>query len=56
VGSNYDLLLINRKDNSIFANLPVEEGLDTNLEWNVTCKWRDIQNMKSSDVPVGIFE
>jgi len=55
VGGNYDLLFINDKDCSIYANVPIEEGLDSEVLWNVDIKWRDFDNPKSSDVPTGIF-
>jgi len=56
IGGNYDLLLINNKDCSIFANVPVEEGLDSEVLWKAMIKWRDRENPKTSDVPAGIFE
>jgi hypothetical protein len=55
VGGNYDLLFIQNKDVSIYANVPVEEGLDTEVLWNVTVEWQDIVNPKTSNVPAGIF-
>jgi hypothetical protein len=55
VGANYDLLLLNNVDTSIFAVAPVEEGLDTEIMWNVSIKWKDIKNPKSSNVPTGVF-
>jgi hypothetical protein len=55
VGGDYNLLLINNVDTSIFASPTVEEGLDTEVNWNVAIKWKDRNNMKSSDVPTGIF-
>lgn len=55
VGGDYDLLLINNKEINVFAGPPVEEGLDTNVTWNVSIKWKDANNMKSSNVPAGVF-
>ena len=55
IGGDYDLLFINNKDCSIHGTPPVEEGLDTSVEWDVNIKWKDINNMKTSDVPTGIF-
>lgn len=56
VGQNYDTLLLQGQDTSIYANCPVEEGLDTEFVWQLTIKWRDINNPQTSDVPIGIFE
>lgn len=56
VGANYDLLLINNVDTSIYGMVPVEEGLESELLWSVSIKWRDIKNPKTSDVPAGIFQ
>ena len=56
VGADYNLMMFNNVDTSIFAVPPVEEGLDTELMWNVTVKWKDINNPKTSNVPVGVFE
>ena len=55
VGGNYDVLLINNKDVSVYGTPVVEDGLDSEFAWNVTIKWRDFYNMKTSDVPSGIF-
>lgn len=55
VGGSYDVLFINNVDTSIFGGAPVEEGLDTALDWSVSIKWKDINNPKSSNVPTGIF-
>lgn len=55
VGGDYDLLMIANKDCSIYANVPVEEGLDTEVLWNVNIKWKDFNNPKTSAVPPGIF-
>lgn len=54
-GGDYGTLFLNNVDTSIFAGAPVEEGLDTSLNWACTIKWKDINNPKSSDVPTGIF-
>jgi hypothetical protein len=56
VGSDYGTLFFNNVDTSIFATAPVEEGLDTEVMWNVTVKWKDVNLPKSSNVPTGIFE
>lgn len=56
VGSDYDLLLRVDKNVSIDAAPVVEEGLDTEVDWNVTVKWSDIEVPSTSDVPAGIFE
>ena len=56
VGSDYDLLLYTDKAVSIDAVPVVEEGLDSEVDWNVTVKWSDIDVPSTSDVPVGIFE
>lgn len=55
VGGQYDTLFINNVNTSIVGGAPVEEGLDSELVWNITIKWKDINNPKSSNVPVGIF-
>ena len=55
VGGAYDLLFINNVDTSIVAVPVVEEGLDSAVNWTVTIKWKDIKNMRTSSVPVGIF-
>jgi hypothetical protein len=55
VTGNYQTLFLNNVDTSIFAGAPVEEGLDTALNWMSTIKWKDINNPQSSDLPVGIF-
>ena len=55
IGSLYDMLFINNKDVSIWGTPNVEEGLDTQVLWAVTIKWFDVANMKTSDVPAGIF-
>ena len=48
--------MINNVDVSIYANAPVEEGLDTEVLWNVTVKWRDVNNPKTATPPSGIFQ
>lgn len=55
VGGDYDLLMINNKTVDIFASPPVEEGLETEVTWNVIIKWKDANNMKTSSVPAGVF-
>lgn len=55
IGQDYSELLITDKDCSVFGNLPVEEGLDTEVGWNVVTKWRDINNPKTSAVPANVF-
>lgn len=55
VGGDYQTLFMNNVDVSIFGGAPVEEGLDSAVNWNVTIKWKDINNPQSSDVPTGIF-
>ena len=55
VGGDYGLLYINNVDTSIFGTAPVEEGLDTEVGWTVTVKWRDVKNPRTSNVPTGIF-
>ncbi len=55
VGGDYNLLLISKKPVNVFAGSPVEEGLDTEVTWNVTNTWKDADNMQSSDVPAGVF-
>jgi hypothetical protein len=56
VGSNYDLLFYVNTNVSIDAGPVVEEGLDTEVDWNVSVKWSDIEVPSTSDVPTGIFE
>lgn len=56
VGSDYDLLFRVDKNVSIDAAAEVQEGLDTEVDWNVTVKWSDIEVPSTSDVPAGIFE
>jgi hypothetical protein len=55
VGANYDLMFLNNVDTSIFAIAAVEEGLDTEIMWNVTIKWKDVNSPKSANVPAGVF-
>jgi hypothetical protein len=55
VGGDYNTLFMNNVDTSIFAGAPVEEGLDTAMNWACAIKWKDINNPQSSDVPTGIF-
>ena len=54
-GGDYGSLFINNVDCSIVGGAPVEEGLDSAVNWSVIIKWKDINNPKSSNVPVGIF-
>ena len=56
VGSDYDLLFYVNTNVSIDAGPVVEEGLDTEVDWNVSVKWSDIEVPSTSDVPTGIFE
>ena len=56
VGGTYDLLMINNEDISIYANVPIEEGLDTEVLWNVVVKWETVNNPKTSNVPAGVFQ
>jgi hypothetical protein len=55
VTGNYQTLFINNVDTNISAGAPVEEGLDTEVLWSASIKWKDINNPKSSTVPTGIF-
>lgn len=55
VGGDYNLLMLNNVDTSIYGTPVVEEGLDTQVGWNATVKWRDLNNPKTSNVPTGIF-
>ena len=55
VGGDYSLLLVNNATVNVFAGSPVEEGLDTEVTWNVSITWKESNNPKSSNVPVGIF-
>jgi hypothetical protein len=55
VGGDYNLLLIGNKTCNVFAGAPVEEGLDSEVTWAVSIKWKDANNMKSSNVPSGVF-
>lgn len=55
VGGDYNLLYINNVDCDIYGTAPVEEGLDTQVGWNATVTWRDLNNPKTSNVPTGIF-
>ena len=56
VGSDYDLLFYVDKNVSIDSGPVVEEGLDSEVDWNVSVKWSDFDVPSTSDVPVGIFE
>lgn len=56
VGSDYDLLFRVDKNVSIDAGPVVQEGLDTEVDWEVSVKWSDIDVPSTSDVPTGIFE
>jgi len=55
VGQNYDLLFINNTDISTTAFPVIEEGLDSQVLWSVTVKWRDINIPQTSGVPAGVF-
>jgi len=55
VGGAYDLLFINNRDVQIWAFPAVEDGLDTEALWNVTINWQEKNNMRTSNVPTGIF-
>ncbi len=55
VSSNYNILFINNVNTSIVGGAPIEEGLDTAIEWQVDIKWKDVNQPQSSDVPTGIF-
>ena len=55
VGGDYQTLFMNNKDTSISAIATVEEGLDSQILWTCTAKWKDINSPQSSDVPTGIF-
>ncbi len=54
-GGNYGTLFMNNVDTSIFAGAPVEEGLDSAINWACQIKWKDINNPQSSDVPTDVF-
>ena len=56
VGSDYDLLFYVDTNVSIDAGPTVEEGLDSQADWEVLVKWSDINVPQTSDVPAGIFE
>ena len=56
VGADYDLLFYTDKTVSIDAVPVVDESLDSQVDWNVTVKWSDIDVPSTSDVPAGIFE
>lgn len=56
VGGDYELLLYVNVNVSIDAVPVVEEGLDSEVDWNVTVKWSDIDVPSTSNVPAGIFE
>ena len=55
VGSNYDLLMYVDKNVSIDAAPVIEEGIDSEIEWDVLVKWSDIDVPVTADVPTGIF-
>ena len=54
-GGDYNTLFITNKTVNVSAGAPVEEGLDTEVTWNVVVSWKEADNPKSSDVPSGIF-
>jgi len=56
IGGNYDLLYFVDTNVSINASSVVEEGLDTEVDWDVEIKWSDKNLPSTSDVPAGIFE
>lgn len=56
IGGDYDLLFYTDKTVSIDAVPVVDEALDSEVDWNVTIKWSDIDVPSTSDVPAGIFE
>lgn len=56
IGADYDLLYFVDKNVSINASSVVEEGLDTEVDWDVEIKWSDKNLPSTSDVPTGIFE
>ena len=56
IGGDYDLLFFVDKNVSINAASATEEGLDTEVDWDVEIKWSDKSLPSTSDVPAGIFE
>ena len=56
IGADYALLFWVNKNVSIDAAPVVQEALDSEVEWDVTVKWSDINVPSTSDVPAGIFE
>ena len=56
IGADYDLLYFVDKNVSINASSVVDEGLDTEVDWDVEIKWSDKNLPSTSDVPAGIFE
>lgn len=57
VGSNYDKMFHVDTNVNINAGTPIEEGLDSELNWQVVVKWDDIDIPRIyTDVPAGIFE
>jgi hypothetical protein len=55
VTGNYQTLFINNVNTSIGSGSPAEEGLDSEFNWKIPIKWKELKNPKSSDLPVGIF-
>lgn len=56
VGADYDKMFHVNTTVNINAGFPVEEGLDSELNWQVVIKWDDIDLPKKYSVPAGIFE
>lgn len=56
VGGNYDLLYYVTANVSIDSGSDVQEGLDTEVDWQVIVKWSDKNLPSTSKVPDGIFD
>ena len=56
VGGNYDLLYYVTANVSIDSGSDVQEGLDTEVDWQVIVKWSDKNLPSTSKVPAGVFD
>jgi len=56
IGESYETLFYVNQVVQVLGVLNIEEGLDTNADWQVTVKWTNMSLPTTSDVPTGIFQ
>lgn len=56
IGESYETLFYVNQVVQILAVPMIEEGLDSNADWQVTVKWTNMSLPSTSDVPSGIFQ